>query len=413
MEHAFASPALGGSEKIIKLMAYYRNWKRRNSYRARHSPATPASQSERIRAATVAKANAFVFNKFRGLIPAEFEAYSRWYERENGKSAYDYLCKTYPDWKSGAVSMSAQTRKRILAGIPRVMTRSEQFQLLGFYAPHLLNVHRESTRNKTVNSADFVKLYDSCVQSILGQFHNIDWFVTAVFSQAELNAFQNVIRFILLKNLEESFYSVKSDLFAIVRCVHRLDAEVTLSYRVGFLGATVLASKLESLEHASLRVKLPDLSHEDASQPELAAIMAECRLNESMKSDFGSAMQFLAIQDLSAAVLQMSTRLDAEWNADITVEGKGGTATLRILKRSVEKLKAQMAITFGWMIVAVISVITVATLTFKSRRPNPIFAIVGGVFGLAWLNSLWNTLKTHKETIENYERRKSKILAED
>lgn len=396
-------------------MSYYRGRYQRRSYNRR--PAlhfAPPTEVARLRQQARRSAHQFVLAKFFALSPSEYQRYSSWYREKHGPSAHDYLQKTYTSWKHRSTGMSPQTSMRVLEGVPRIMSRHEQFQLLRFYLPYVLCTPRELGRSLTIGSSELPQFYAKAGDSIITQTFDLDWFVSAVFSADELTAFQNVIRFILLRRLEASFVDVKSDLILLHNSLRTLQAEVTLHYQIDFFGARVAVSDMHAVANQQLVVTLPPITKEDLALQELKSILADTALNDSLKLHFGSEIQSLGIKDLGRVVQQAeAVRADQEMDSQMGIEGRGGIAQLRIIKRSVSKIKTQIALHYGWMAVVCIILTIIAKSTLGGVRPSfgPIF--IAGFFGVPVLIGLRESIKQLKSTLHDYEHRKSNVFAPD
>jgi hypothetical protein len=250
-------------------------------YRRRVKPPT---ESQKLYCDARTSATAFVNSKFRTLTPAEFDAFASWYYSQHGGGAYNYLLRTYSLWKRGVVGMSSQTWFRILAGVPRVMSRTEQFRLLRFYLPYLLSRPREEFENSTVDSARLSEVYAAAAQAIIKATLDLDWFVSAVFFEEQICTLQNIVRYIILTRLDASFSDVRSDLIDLHNAIARVDADVTVSYRITFLGAQVAVSTIPALAGQSFAVTCPPLTHEDANDVELKAILADYTLTDALNT---------------------------------------------------------------------------------------------------------------------------------
>jgi hypothetical protein len=359
-------------------------------------------------------ATEFVLNKFLTLSTFDFERYASWYLTKHGSSAHDYLQKTYAKWRQKLTGMSPQTAGRVLEGVPRIMSRSEQFQLLRIYLPYLLCTPRDQGRNVTIQSSDLAQFYVNAGNSITTQTFSLDWFVSAVFSADELNVFHNVIRFILLRRLEASFDDVKSDLIALHNSLRTLQAEVTLNYQVNFFGTRVVVGDVQVLAKQQLAVTLPSLTHEDLALPELKSILADTVLNDSLKLHFGSEIQSLGIDDLGRVIQQVeAVRADQEMDSRMGIEGKGGIAQVQIIKRSISRMKARIALSYGWILLVCIILTIVAKSTLGGSRPSfgPLF--FSSVIGLPVLFGLTESIKQLKSTLRDYEHRRSKVFTSD
>lgn len=87
--------------------------------------------------------------KFFNLTTCELNQVLGAYRAEYGESAYNYALKTYPYWKRGSTSLSAQTFFRLINVLPSFMTSSERIELLKklytYHKPRLNLQHRYIT----------------------------------------------------------------------------------------------------------------------------------------------------------------------------------------------------------------------------------------------------------------------------
>lgn len=388
-------------------MSYYRRrYRRRPRWDYR-----PLTQSEQLQSEARKKATDFVISKFRSLTPTEFQSFGSWYYSKHGRSAYDYFLKTYWSWKQGVVGMSGQTSARILAGVPRVMSRSEQFQLLRFYLPYFLSKPRDKCKRDTVDSTQLSEFYVNAGQTILGMAFDLDWFVSAVFSEQEISTFQTIIRYILLRRLETSFSDVRKDLIDLHNTLRTVEADVSVSYRVNFLDTELSVSDVHAVAKQSLVLTLPPLSPEDANQTELRSILADYTLTDRLKYHFASGVHAIAINDIQQVIAQMKvTRKTEEWESDTTVECRGGIAQIRVVKISVPKQKLHIATCYCKMGLLILAFLFAVRWASTHRGAGGI-VVFGGFLGLGWLIALWQSAHESRIAIKTYEQRRSKVFA--
>lgn len=155
-------------------MSYYRRSYLNSCRSAYTSRAAPKTEVAVLRDQARKNAREFVLNKFFSLSPSEFSRYSAWYFAKHGASARDYLLKTYPSWKSRLTGMSAQTGTRVLEGVPKIMSRSEQFHLLRFFLPCILRTPREIGQNSIVDSSKLGEYYVTAGNSIISRSYDLD-----------------------------------------------------------------------------------------------------------------------------------------------------------------------------------------------------------------------------------------------
>jgi len=391
-------------------MSYYRRTQRRtNSWRT-----TPQTESVLIHSKAAQSAYEFVLNKFFSFTPSEFDRYSAWYLREHGVSARDYLQKTYSSWKNHSTRMSTQTASRVLAGVPKIMSRAEQFHLLQFYLPGLLLSPRANREKSIIDSSNLSQHYMTIVTSISAKSYDVPWFVSSVFSPTELALFQNVIRYILLLRLESSFVGVQSDLILLHNALRDVQADVTLQYQIEFLGLQVSVGDVHLLKEQQIQVALPILTADDLSQPELRAILADTAMTDSLKVRFSAEVQSIGIDDLRKVSQQVETIApDMEMDSQIGVTGKGGIAQIWIVKRSVSKMKYRIALSYGWLVFVSILVTIVAQANLTSSRPNGLLLLIGGFIACTVIITLIQDIKEIKSKLKEYEHRRSQVFASD
>jgi hypothetical protein len=396
-------------------MSYYRRRVHRKSYNSKPTYYfEPISEVGRLKQEARNRAGAFVLSKFFAFSTSEFQRYASWYREKHGLAAYNYLQKTYPSWKHRSTSMSPQTSARVLAGVPRVMSRSEHFQLLRIYLPYFLSTPKDQGKGAIIESTVLTDFYTKAGNTIVTQNFDLDWFVSSVFSAEELNALQNVIRYILLRRLESSFVDVKSDLIALHNALRAVQAEVTLHYQINFFGAKVVVSDVHLVANQRLIVSIPSIPESDIALPEFKSILVDTALNDSLKLHFGIEIQSIGISDLGRVIQQVeSIRPDQEMDSEMGIEGKGGLTQLRIVKRSVSKMETQIALNYGWGTVVCLVLIIVAKSTLGGARPSFVPVFFAGFLAFFVLSCLRDSIKQLKSTIRDYEYRRSKVFASD
>lgn len=235
-----------------------------------------------------------------------------------------------------------------------------------------------------------------------------------MFSAEELTAFQNVIRYILLRRLESSFTSVQSDLIALHNALRGLNADVTLNYQIDFFGAKVSVYDVHLAAEQQIEVTQSLLTAEDLSQPELKAILTDTALTDSLKFHFSTEIQLLGMDDIGKVSQQVEAiKTDQEMDSQIGVEGKGGSAHIHIVKRSVAQMKAQIVLNYGWAVVVCIVLFIVASATLGGHRPSIVPLLIAGFIGVPVIMGLIGSAKRLKSDLDNYEHRRSKVFAAD
>ncbi len=108
--------------------------------------------------------------------------------------------------------MSVQTSRRILECVPPLLGKEEQFRILAFYIPSILQQQKERLKYVRFKVSELYEAYSAIINGIKDQEYKLDWFVSKVFSEQEIQEFLDVFKYTMVDSLARSYSSIREDL---------------------------------------------------------------------------------------------------------------------------------------------------------------------------------------------------------
>lgn len=137
----------------------------------------------------------FLVREFFTLDEVSFKILSDTYRSCYGQGAYNYLLKTYDQWKIGVIRPNNVTLNRILQCLPKLLTTDKQYRLIKMNIQHYLQGF-----NHRMNYADSL----ACVRSIFNDLlcfidkfsvRDLTWYLRGMmYSQDDLNDIVNLCK---------------------------------------------------------------------------------------------------------------------------------------------------------------------------------------------------------------------------
>lgn len=356
------------------------------------------------------KAREVIRAKFFALSPQDFRLFAAFYGRKYGSGPLNYLYKTYSSWCSGSVGMAGQTETRILECVPRFMATRELFDLLQIYSVAFTETLERAAGKKDILVSALPSHFETLARKAIETQPKLDWFVTNIYSSAEIDEYASVVRYAYLDRLRRCYKAICDDLVVLTNDLDNIDAEIDLEYRITSLEVVV---KLGFED-----VVLPNDLKVDISPPSLVSRHSEdyhrtmtrdtvlTQVEETagagriavMRYDLGNAR--LAIQEAKGTV-----------TCEIELRGKGGKAIGRFSKLKRSDLWISFFRSIG--IVIGFFVLIIAGFAFSANKKElrgliGLVAIYGGLGVLATQGIA--AVETFQRVIR-YERRKTTRIA--
>ena len=318
-----------------------RNYFNRGSRRYR----PPNSVSSQIKANELAEQyiRAAFFSANWEVKAAYFELYAKKY----GSSSAAYARKTYPKWRDGITGMSSQTARRVLEIVPAVLSRSQKLELLHIYVPSFEKSLQERLREnfcrmESIPVLELAASYETAEKVVNNMSFSMGWFVKDVFSEVELEHLHNVLRWLMLTRLKESFTAVQDDLIKLHNACRLVTFAVHLDYQIKLLGIGVeltAAAGLGKLAFSPV-FKMTGQGLEEDVKSLLRKKLVVARAEDKEANYHGRGKGVIAIHEVESAlaVVERSDSRAAEIETTLEIEAQGGSALLNLEKKCPHRL---------------------------------------------------------------------------
>lgn len=373
--------------------------------RTRRNRVSSAGRVLVARSSASAQARAFVLNEFFSLDWATMQRVIELYGREYSAGARRYLESTFEKWRRGEVQPRRQTQDRILHCVPRFMSTAKQFQTLSYYIPEYMAKLAPTSLCKRLTADAVPTAFAEAASQCRATAPQLDWFISGVFTDQELAAFTNTVRFTVLDRLSRAYQAVLRDLATITTCLANLDASVSLRYRIEAVGGQV---ELGGGERPSLPTQafalppVPELvvRHREEYEKLLAAHHCEMLLEQEAQV----ARHAVACLDLSVLqnAINAASRADSV-ESTFQMHGAGGTLEGTVCRKNLPALKAQM---YGRMSVAVLGTLglVVGLIALFGLEDLRGLAVCGFWGMLAAVPLMWSWAMEKRQEVRDYER---------
>lgn len=371
---------------------------RRRRYRSRRRspPRVGSSASERARA--------FVLREFFKLDQSTLNRVIQLYGREYKEGARKYFEATFDKWRKGEVRPRRETQDRILHCVPRFLPTAKQFKLLSFYLPEYLSQLAAASHVQHLTIAAVPTAFANASKRCRESEPKLDWFVRGVFSEEEIAAFADVVRYTVLGRLHRSYTAVRLDLATATSYFAGLDAKITLRYRVEELGVEIhLDGVVPTLPESAFDLPpMPALI--GRNQREYERILVEHHRDmivEQKAQDGRHAVVQLDLSILKNAVHSISKAESME--SSFQARGAGGTFEGSICRKNLPALKAQSHARIGLAVLGTLGLVGGIAAAFTVEELAGL--AVCGIFPvLAVVPALWSwAMEKHRE-VHDYER---------
>ena len=394
-----------------KMRRSFRRRRRTYSRRSRPNPNTFAEE--------------FIKRAFFNLSwEKRFECFSI-YAQKYGKGPASYAEKTYHSWKSGSVGMSGQTARRVLEIVPVILPRETRLELLETYLPSFEEKIRDTLdqqwgKSGTIKALDLESTYVTAQQTINQMRFYMEWFVKDMFSEHEIAHLENVVRWLMLTRLRESFVAVKTDLISLHNTCRTYTFGIHLDYRIKMLGTRVKISHAHGI--AEMTFSPIFKTSGDKVQEDVKILMRRKLVDarfEDQKQDYqGRGNTVIALHEVASVLdaVGEANPHNKEVETTLEIEAKGGTATLRIEKKSLNHLKNKISAA-EWKkngFVALCLAVAIWGISSENLDWGNVFFYSIFVLPLLW--GLWESLKSDlkraNKELEDYERSRKSVFFE-
>lgn len=348
----------------------------------------------------------FVRTRFFSLPPHTFSAFAKFYSQKYGSSAESYLWKTYPYWKAGITWMSGQTESRVLACVPKFLSRADQITLLRFYLPWLQTLKEANLNLTPISAESLVQAYEETSQLVLEHKFKLGWFISEIFSNEEIIDFLDAFKFMLLKRLELSYQCVCRDIMRLSDLAKRMDIPMSVDYHVHYLGRPLYLPTPTLPNLDAFRTTLPAPKLFQTTDQSILSMLSEDALQMQKEQEDATVKAFISANDVKLALSHIQAYGSQEIDSRIEANGEGGRIVLHFVRRDIRRLRYEVT-KWGWTLA--IACVLVTALYFHGINHGYIclLLIPGGAFTFLLLLELWSRFQQSKKQLEDYERKKA------
>lgn len=343
----------------------------------------------------------FVCHHFFNFDDDTFDGFCNYYEESNGKGSLKYLIRTYGKWKSGEVKMSTNTCLNILECVPKFMSKPQQFELLSFHIPDFY-AYVFQDDSKTYGLSEIDKCYNLYFSRVSEYSLKLEWFVSGIFSEEEINEFHHVLKYAIQYSLTLSYEGLKSDL-SLLKHFSGIDAAFDIKYEVQLLGKKFVVDKL----NVNLSYKCPKIS-----EPKIVSSFRD----EFQKFHLNKIVEFTnelhkreikhgaIIKDIASIKSMLNTIANkSTFDCENSYEGKGGLLYVNIVKKN--KFSLVMSIIKSLLISLLITTGVVAlTIYLGTIGTGLLFPSIS--FGIFILIFTWTFFWGTIAELKDYERKR-------
>ncbi len=389
----------------------------------RYSRRYGRSSSRRIRPDPNTFAEKFVKRSFFDLSWEKRAECFSIYAQKYGKGPASYAEKTYSSWKSGSVGMSGQTARRVLEIVPAILPRETRLELLAIYLPSFEEKIRDTLyeqygRSGAIDVLDLESVYVKAGRTINQMHFYMEWFVKDMFSQHEIDHLENVVRWLMLTRLSESFVAVQTDLISLHNTCRTYRFSIHLDYRIEMLRSQVdmaHAHGISKMKFAPI-LKTSGDQLEDDVKLLIRRKLVDARAQDQKKDYQGKGNSMIALHEVESVLdtVDKANAKNTEVETTLEIEARGGKATLRVEKKSRERLKNAIS-TAEWKRNGFVGLCSIVAIWgISSGHLNWGIVIVCSIFGLPLLWGLWegleSDLKRANKELEAYERARNSVF---
>lgn len=387
-------------------LKFTRWYPRRLKYDCSTSPKKTGKTVESTsRAIKFLKAEFFSFNN------TVFSKFSQIYGKKYGYESQIELVQTYPHWKSGQTRMSGKTIKKILECVPLCLSKEAQFKLLCFQIPSVLHQQKLAMKIHHIDAWQLDETYRQIADRIMASEYTVEWFLKDLFSNGELNEFVNLLKFMLLDSLRQSFGQVQQDLTLMYKLLPTLDSGVDLQYRVDLFDCNLKIDFSSPPNKKEFTISLPEPILVSQYRDKYQQMLLEHALSRRQAEIEGQANHHLAlidIQNLMSKLKQITSH--HEYDSSMNLQGSGGLMRLRLFNKNLMSLRFSIAKQAVKLICTLGAFAMVTRLMLNISTLIP-FIIMLGFITLYMASSTFSKLRQLGLEAIEYERKHTKRFA--
>lgn len=321
-----------------------------------------------------------------------------------GYGPHKYLIDTYQAWKSGCVSTSGQTMRRILECVPRFLSDEKRFFILKNEVIYFIENLHQKQQNRKTTLFELNTLFDNYVNQIDNfDQSNLRFMVgKKIFTQEEIEQFLLVCKYVLFEKLNLAYTQVQNDLVLFKDKISRFNTGVfKASYKIDFLNSKIDLSEINEIEIDFITLK----KHEFCLKGTYKQFAEQYILEEFMQMNFsekeGIVNHYVKSMDLDLFLDQYHqiNRKDNEATLKSDFKGEGGQLNVVLEVKSLNKIKSLIFLSRTKLITCfVILIITIFVVVKFELYKIVILFIIGGII---FSGILLDILKSEIETIKN------------
>lgn len=286
----------------------------------------------------------------------------------------------------------------MLAGVPRFMTKEQQFELLSLFIPSMLQQPLVAVRGKRIHEKNLHETFCEFVEKINSSDFQLQWFVSATFTSEEINELKEVVRYALLKSAAKTYAYMVDDIRRINRFLQSLSMKAKAMYTAEGLGLEVrLSGESDSSPTAlSINTDIPDLVSRFREQ--FQQHLLKEALEEMVRSKASDNAQAVALSDLAVLGDHFHALMkDAAFDSSVEVRGRSGIVHIDVRWKDLTALKRSKLEFTALGVILIILVILGWPLITLFEGFGILISII--VLGVTWVK----VIELNRE-IEEYER---------
>jgi hypothetical protein len=234
----------------------------------------------------------------------------------------------------------------------------------------------------------------------------LDWFAEGVFTNEEIANFVAVFKYGLVEQLFLIYESVHSDLCHLLNAIKSIDAAVEADYTVRLLETRITFRRADELPATAPLPSLPKPEAAGKFRELLHRVFVEHgaeRIGDQLR---GKALQQLMLHDVDSVTRAIEASMVSEITFTVEAEGAGGTATIRVDRRSRKVLRSRVS---GRGLAAAIFTggVVVCTIALFANEDTQGFACYTLPFGGILAVWSWSWFNEAREEASDYEKRRS------
>lgn len=349
---------------------------------------------------------------FFNFSPIELETFSNHYGGMYGLDAMKYLLKTYNKWKTGITKTSGQTINRILLCVPKFLNKSQQFEILRFYIPLIIDKWMKKIPKNGINTDNLYTKFHEITLIIKNETYNLDWFVSKVFTRKEINEFLDVLKYTILDILDRSYKNVYSDMNTIAidinKNISQIDCVAETTYYIHLLKTSFnINHDIEIKQPLSLDIDCPLLVSQ--YKEEYSNILLEHLLKFLENDAIKSKKKYISLYDIQELTGKLkSIDMDSEFNFNLSASGLGGIFNIKLDRKNKNNFIKNIFKNILWIFLTIIgcsSIILIASAL--SLDTIILFIILIGVYNIVLFSININQIIS---AMKEYERKRTKKL---